>query len=1049
MGDFNVELYNEIGTGRQSPFYAPTIVYKGRIKNTIDYVAAKCVDIKRAEEIFNTVQMIHNLSHYNIVQFINWYQTTNKIYVIFEYCPGGTLQELLDRDACLPESILRIFSSDILAGLLYLHQNGIIYCDMSPRNILLDESGIVMLSDFCRSLPIDTQLNFSNVDYEMLQYLAPELLFDGSYPSFASDLYALGCLMYQLATGAPPFVAEDETKLIEMINTSNANPTGLSDNFDDLVLKLLDKNPYKRPNWQEVIRHPFWENSLRERLDNTFTNFNAKSLPTQKHFDSTPKVSKGRKSSVTISQSLRLSKVLKGEGLESNNENVSLQSLIYSSTLLSPTSVISNVTEKNSLPSYDGVSLPISSSSLRTNNVTDFNNAISKLISTFKGVDRMNVKGPVLSYLIKLAKSPDVANNISNSELFLELPKFAASTKHQQLSYLFLLLYGICISNSIAVNKNINTEQIEKLCSNPQEQVSKTAIAVICEIITYYCHDPSYNSLPKNLQKILINGIKSNDNIIRNISLRTLANALLSPGLSNFFSNSKIEKILISYDVNRFDFQTPHHLESYAICLAVFYSTHTPTSPDFIKNLIKLFMTKGNDNLQILSIIIGSETDTLTAIKENIVNTFINGQGELKTKSFLSLCIIYRDTYEEFLNISSKFFAYLDKMQNENPKIYKVVVEIVIQFCESIIDIILKTNNDYSLLQIVYDAMQNRQFTQRIWNEKFEKKIHRIIRSCTFNAAKSELILQIVQISLCYQICDVTIINDLFRALNSQLSVVRFTTMKLIADSTSQLLIDESIISFIESDIFPQLSSLLQDEPLIIDQTLRVLLNVCNEKKTLLNSIITKPLILSIIFSNMNENISALSLSILIMKETPPTIDCLINSRFIPSLILSMEKKENIESTLKLLSLTLDMIENILIKTKSNSSKRNIIKSINAIAAIASKTAVILIDYPIAANCFCALIRIFTPLNNMNDVVVESSFVPFALTLSQGCKRSECKQQLMMVLKTLQWAAENSSATKLRLKGTASLLTALKKAADYGENELKAAAVACMKAIKG
>ena len=156
----------------------------------------------------------------------------NHTKLIVEYCPGGTLLELLERDVCLPESIIRIFSSDILSAFLYLHKHRIIYRDLSPRNIFLDECGLLKLGDFFKSDFINKKLDPLSIDLEMMQYLAPELLEEDGVPSFSSDFYSLGCLMYQMATGNPPFC----------VLQSDTNSPGLFEEKEQLaqMIKTLD-----------------------------------------------------------------------------------------------------------------------------------------------------------------------------------------------------------------------------------------------------------------------------------------------------------------------------------------------------------------------------------------------------------------------------------------------------------------------------------------------------------------------------------------------------------------------------------------------------------------------------------------------------------------------------------------------------------------------------------------------------------------------------------------------------------------------------------------
>ena len=94
-------------------------------------------------------------------------------------------------------------------------------------------------------------------------YMAPELFREGGVHSFASDLWALGCVMYECAAGRPPFVSSSLSELMEMILTDDPPPVddkkaAVSPEFENLVARLLDKDPTRRLDWDGLLSHPFW-----------------------------------------------------------------------------------------------------------------------------------------------------------------------------------------------------------------------------------------------------------------------------------------------------------------------------------------------------------------------------------------------------------------------------------------------------------------------------------------------------------------------------------------------------------------------------------------------------------------------------------------------------------------------------------------------------------------------------------------------------------------------------------------------------------------------
>ena len=202
----NYHIYEEIGRGKYS------VVYKGRKKKTIEFVAVKSVDRTRRKKLMNEVRIFHNLDHPNVLKFHNWYETRNHLWIIFEYCPGGDLLKLLEDDKKLPEQNIKKFAFELVEGLSYLHENGVIVADLKPAHILINEFSQLKLADFGLSKKI-SDLVASNESAEVkksekagsVYYMAPELFKDDGVLSFYSDFWSLGIVMYEMASGKLPF----------------------------------------------------------------------------------------------------------------------------------------------------------------------------------------------------------------------------------------------------------------------------------------------------------------------------------------------------------------------------------------------------------------------------------------------------------------------------------------------------------------------------------------------------------------------------------------------------------------------------------------------------------------------------------------------------------------------------------------------------------------------------------------------------------------------------------------------------------------------------
>ncbi|XP_029360263.1 serine/threonine-protein kinase ULK4 isoform X2 [Echeneis naucrates] len=275
----NYILYEELGVGSSS------VVYKGRRKGHLDFVAIICTDKAKRPEITNHVRLSHDLDHPNIACFYEWYETSSHLWLVVELCTGGSMESVVNQDGCLSEDVVRRFGWDLVKALRYMHESGIIFSDLTPSKILLDGSGILKFGNFSLSkaegetledffVQVATSENagerdeketFDNIRKRLQgsqAYCAPEVL-QGSETNINSDLWALGCILYYMYTGKPPFYSDSPSELTDMILYQQQPPprqtvSTPSEDFQSLLKALLHKNPHERMNWPELLNHPFW-----------------------------------------------------------------------------------------------------------------------------------------------------------------------------------------------------------------------------------------------------------------------------------------------------------------------------------------------------------------------------------------------------------------------------------------------------------------------------------------------------------------------------------------------------------------------------------------------------------------------------------------------------------------------------------------------------------------------------------------------------------------------------------------------------------------------
>jgi class 3 adenylate cyclase len=198
--------------------------------------------------------------HPNIVTVFDIGEESGQPYIVSQYMAGGELGDLLDkaegRRLGVAEA-LRI-SNDVRLALEHAHSQGVIHRDIKPANIWLAEDGTSKLGDFGLAVALDrSRLTIEGTMVGTVAYMPPEQAL-GKQPDARSDLYSLGCVLYEMLTGRPPFLGDDSVSIISQhINTAPVAPTWHNPEvpkaLEALIMRCLAKNPEERPESAAAI----------------------------------------------------------------------------------------------------------------------------------------------------------------------------------------------------------------------------------------------------------------------------------------------------------------------------------------------------------------------------------------------------------------------------------------------------------------------------------------------------------------------------------------------------------------------------------------------------------------------------------------------------------------------------------------------------------------------------------------------------------------------------------------------------------------------------
>ena len=219
-------------------------------------------DTAATRDFQQTVAAISSLNHPNINHIYDVDQADGNYYLIMEHSQGRTLQEIVDSDGPLDFAAAAEYVRQAAMGLKHAHRNGIVHRDVQPANLIVTPDGVLKIRDMGLQGLADggtrSSADFEGLRPEMVDYLAPDLLKEQNGVEPAVDMYALGCTLYFLLTGRPPFPKGSTADRLQQ--HQDASPEDIRKlrpqtpkPLVDLCQEMMEKDPDKRPASTEEV----------------------------------------------------------------------------------------------------------------------------------------------------------------------------------------------------------------------------------------------------------------------------------------------------------------------------------------------------------------------------------------------------------------------------------------------------------------------------------------------------------------------------------------------------------------------------------------------------------------------------------------------------------------------------------------------------------------------------------------------------------------------------------------------------------------------------
>ncbi|XP_014221745.1 serine/threonine-protein kinase polo [Trichogramma pretiosum] len=215
------------------------------------------------EKMTQEIAIHKSLNHKHIVGFHGFFDDSYNVYIILELCRKRSMMELHRRRKALTEWETRYYMKQILLGVHYLHNRRIIHRDLKLGNLFLNDDLQVKIGDFGLATILEHDGERKKTLCGTPNYIAPEILTKVGH-SYEVDIWSIGCIMYTLLVGNPPFETESLKETYARIKQVNYQIPASMEKTDamNMVSSMLQGNPAKRPSVARLLKDPFFSHGF-------------------------------------------------------------------------------------------------------------------------------------------------------------------------------------------------------------------------------------------------------------------------------------------------------------------------------------------------------------------------------------------------------------------------------------------------------------------------------------------------------------------------------------------------------------------------------------------------------------------------------------------------------------------------------------------------------------------------------------------------------------------------------------------------------------------
>ncbi|EGR29999.1 protein kinase domain protein [Ichthyophthirius multifiliis] len=256
-------------------------VYKSTHLKTEQVYAIKVIKLEKFKSVpqlhqftLNEIQTLTKINNPNVITFIEMLRSQNNVYLVYEFCDGGTLEDIIKQKKIICEKeAIHIFQQIINAFKCMFREN-ILHRDLKPSNILL-HNGVIKVADFgfCKTLLSASDLTQTMVGSPI--YMAPEILKGCNY-NIKADIWSMGVVLFEMLFGYCPYEDKTIAQLINQIDNKQLvipkHINNISVQLEELLMRMLTIDPDRRIEWNTLLNHPLFEKKNEQYYNSVICN---------------------------------------------------------------------------------------------------------------------------------------------------------------------------------------------------------------------------------------------------------------------------------------------------------------------------------------------------------------------------------------------------------------------------------------------------------------------------------------------------------------------------------------------------------------------------------------------------------------------------------------------------------------------------------------------------------------------------------------------------------------------------------------------------------